>query len=85
MLRPAIFKKDYRKKHAWQYDIRLKNLKDDIKTSGLTEKELSNLKVSDFDFDYVPADFKTKCNEIKNFIERHEWLGSMPLEFPKKN
>lgn len=69
--------KDYNKDHCWQYDIRLKNREDDVKKSGLTELEISKIKVSDFDMKFECK--KKVWDEVKEFIERHEWLGKMGL------
>jgi hypothetical protein len=60
----------YNKEHSWQYEIRLNSIDDfDSKT---------NLKVSDFTFEYVSEKDKKSCGEIKEFIEKYEWLGKMP-------
>lgn len=64
----------YDKNHCWQYDIRLKNLERDILDAGLSIEEVKSLKVSDFTFSLSDkSDFK----EIKEFIIRHEWLGTL--------
>ncbi len=44
----------------------------------MLESEAKHLKISDFKFEFVSRDEKKKCDEIKNFIKRHEWLGKMP-------
>lgn len=46
-----VHDREYDKEHCWQYDIRLKNLEEDIKLSGLPEDEIKNLKASDFELD----------------------------------
>ena len=69
----------YNKEHCWQYDIRLNNLEQDLFNFGIKKEEASLIKVSDFDFGYVASEEKNKCAEIKQFIERHEWLGKMPM------
>lgn len=71
--------KEYDKDHCWQYEIRLQNREQDLSESGLTEAEVAGLRCEDFDFEYVPKDDKPQCQEIKRFIERHEWLGNIPL------
>ena len=71
--------KDYKAGHCWQYEIRQQNLSLDLEESGLSEEEARNLSVSDFDFTFVPKENKEGCQEIKGFIERHEWLGKMPV------
>jgi hypothetical protein len=69
--------RDYNEKHCWQYDIRLNNLTDDLTQAGLTADEVEKLKVSDFTFQFEQKD--TCFEEIKAFIERHEWLGRVSL------
>jgi len=64
--------------HCWQYEVRKQNLDEDIKLAGLNLTEISSLKVSDFEFQYVPKTNELQCQKIKAFIERHEWLGKMP-------
>lgn len=65
----------YDEQHCWQYDIRLKNLKDDLFNCGLTEENIKQLKVSDFIFKNVTD--KSEQRKLKQFIERHEWLGNL--------
>ena len=72
------FKTNYNKKHAWQYDIRLKNFEADLAQSNLSREELLNLNIKDFKFSFIDSKHIFKCHEIKSFIERHEWLGKMP-------
>ena len=55
------------------------NKKEDLQIAGMTEQEAAGLRVSDFDFDFVPKEDKEKCSEIRTFIERHEWLGKLPI------
>jgi len=66
---------DYSKDHCWQYDIRLKNEKEDIKKLPLTEEEIKNLKTSDFVYKLVTD--KRERKNLTKFIERHEWLGNL--------
>lgn len=88
--------KTYDKDHCWQYDIRLSNREEDLKAAGLTEADVKDLKISDFEFSYVHAgkdsrnlpdnyvvteDNAEVCKDVKAFIERHEWLGKLSL-FP---
>jgi hypothetical protein len=70
---------EYDKEHCWQYEIRQQNKSGDVLSSGLTHEEIKNLKTSDFKFEYVPAEDKKTCREIVSFIEKHEWLGKMPI------
>ena len=70
--------KDFGKQHCWQYEVRLQNLAEDLEEASLTEEAASQLRTSDFDFAYVDKTDKDRCDEIKRFIERHEWLGKLP-------
>ena len=69
--------KDYQGDKCWQGYMRLLNLLDDLKTVGLTLEESKQLRTSDFVFGYVSKEDKEGCREIKEFIERHEWLGKL--------
>jgi hypothetical protein len=69
---------DYDKPHCWQYDIRVRNLEEDLRSAGLTQAQANALTVHDFTFDYVDKSDKKTCREIVEFIERHEWLGKVP-------
>ncbi len=70
--------KDFGKQHCWQYEVRLQNLAEDLEEANLTEEAASQLRTSDFDFAYVDKSDKEQCQEIKHFIQRHEWLGKLP-------
>jgi len=67
--------KNYDKDHCWQYDIRLNNKEEDLILAGLTEVGASKLKVKDFTFKNVTL--KEEQNKLKEFIKRHEWLGTL--------
>ena len=69
--------RDYNKDHCWQYDIRLNNLEEDLILAGLTADDVNNLNIADFVLQYEEKEI---CyEEVKSFIERHEWLGRMSL------
>ena len=70
---------NYKQGHCWQYEIRQQNLAEDLEEAGLSRDAMAALTVDDFDFYFVPKDDKVGCREIKQFIERHEWLGKMPI------
>ena len=70
--------KNYSKDHCWQYEIRLQNLEDDLKAIGLSKDEMEKLSIDDFLFSYVDKEDKKQCEEIKDFIKKHEWLGNIP-------
>lgn len=67
--------RNYDKDHCWQYDIRVRNLDQDIADSGIPKDRLASLKVSDFVF--RPLLTKEDRKEATEFIERHEWLGNL--------
>ena len=62
---------------CWQYAIRQQNQNSDLQESGLTEETAIKLNVDDFTFHFVPKDDKATVKLIKQFIEKHEWLGKM--------
>ena len=68
--------KEYDQTHCWQYDIRLKNLQDDLRYANITKEESDKLTVSDFEFKCVEGTSKDKKPLIE-FIKRHEWLGTI--------
>ena len=65
----------YDKSHCWQYDIRVKNFEEDLIICGLTKEYVEQLRVSDFE--YKNTTNKAEQQELKKFIERHEWLGNL--------
>lgn len=67
--------RNYDQPHCWQYDIRLRNREQDLADAGLTEDYVQELSTSDFHFTIVEdADERRR---LKEFIERHEWLGNL--------
>jgi len=66
---------EYDQDHCWQYDIRVRNLEDDLIEADMTKEEMQALKVSDFDF-YIVTDVDERM-ECVEFIKRHEWLGTL--------
>ena len=63
----------YDKNHCWQYDIRINNLEEDLRITNLTLDETQLLRVSDFDLQYE----ENIIDEARDFIKRHEWLGTL--------
>lgn len=55
--------------------MRLSNRSEDLLNHNLTEDYVCNLSVSDFYFKVVTC--KKEKNNLKKFIERHEWLGTL--------
>lgn len=70
--------KDYKGGKCWQAYISEVNRASDLQEAGLTEDDALKLRTSDFEFAYVPSEDKNLCKEIKEFIERHEWLAKLP-------
>jgi hypothetical protein len=68
---------NYNSDSCWQYDIRQRNRDLDLTDYGFTIDDVKNLKVNDFQFEFVPKDNKEMAQQIRKFIERHEWLGKM--------
>lgn len=67
--------RNYDKDHCWQYEMKLKTLKDDKEELDMSKEYIKNLRVSDFEFEYVSNE---RYDEIEEFILRYEWLGTMP-------
>ena len=67
--------KTYNKNHCWQYDIRVNNLEEDLLLCNLTKDYVDKLRVTDFKF--VNVTDKEERHNLKLFIERHEWLGTL--------
>ena len=70
--------KEYTGDKCWQAYISEVNRTVDLAEAGLTEEEASKLRIDDFEFAYVSKDQKHLCKEVKEFIERHEWLAKLP-------
>ena len=68
----------YTGEKCWQAHVSDLNREEDMELSGLTSSEISSLRTSDFIFEHVPSDDKMACEEIKLFIQKHEWLGKLP-------
>ncbi len=60
---------------CWQYEIRLKNLEEDLTLANLTKEEAEKLTCQDFTFKEVSN--KTEQQNLINFITKHEWLGNI--------
>jgi len=67
----------YNKEHSWQYDIRLNTYDFDVEYLKVLNIDISKLKVSDFNFEFVDKT-DTRVKDIVEFIKRYEWLGTMP-------
>lgn len=68
----------YDKAHCFQKEQRILNLEQDLRELGMSEEEASAIRVSDMTFRHVESTDKAACAEVKAFIERHEWLGTVP-------
>lgn len=66
---------EYDKNHCWQYDIRLNNLEKDLIECNISKEYAEKLSVADFEFKNITD--KKEQQELKLFIERHEWLGNL--------
>lgn len=66
----------YDKDHCWQYDIRLNNIKDDLR---LLPDEVDYRELSVKDFTFRNLDCVCDKKDAAAFIRRHEWLGDIAL------
>jgi len=63
---------EYDKPHCWQYEVK-------IQQTGTDFIFEPNISIKDLEFHYIPRECKSGCDEVKEFIERYEWLGKMPI------
>ncbi len=70
--------KNYEGDSCWQYNIRQRNLDQDLKEASMSIDQMKELRTRDFTFQYIDKSDIDQCREIVRFIERHEWLGKMP-------
>jgi hypothetical protein len=97
--------KDLEAEHCWQYEVRLRNMQEDLQEIGKDLAWAESLRTTDFDFVAVvePPPFslpfcynekwykkklneyratvkkyKEQCDEVRDFIIRHEFLGCLP-------
>ena len=88
--------KDLEAEHCWQYEVRLRNMQEDLQAIGKDLAWAESLRTTDFDFVAVvepvkeayedepkeyTADlkkYKEQCDEVRDFIIRHEFLGCLP-------
>lgn len=66
--------REYNSNVCWQYDMRIKNLTEDLAIISNTF-DVSKLDVSDFEF--KPIIDKPEKDRAKSFIVRYEWLGNI--------
>lgn len=67
--------KEYTEGCCFQFDIRVRNREEDLFYSGLTEEYVQSLTVSDFNYHVSKTEDEKKA--CKEFISRHEWLGTV--------
>lgn len=73
---------EYDSSSCWQYEIRQKNLQQDLDEAGLTQEQVEAFRVSDFVFAGFTKEsdtYEVEFPKVRAFIERHEWLGKMSL------
>jgi hypothetical protein len=68
----------YENSRCWQSHVREKNFQEGIKELNLADFRIEELRIRDFEFRFIAKEDQKMCLRIKEFIERHEWLGKMP-------
>jgi len=72
----------YNENECWQHYISKINLSEDINILSKYDININNYKekisITNFIFEYIDKTNKQKCKEIKEFIEKYEWLGKLP-------
>ncbi len=99
--------KDLEAEHCWQYEVRLRNMQEDLQEIGKDLAWAESLRTTDFDFVAVVEPllrcfcykkmrirrnlknteptfkkYKEQCDEVRDFIIRHEFLGCLPIDQP---
>lgn len=69
-----ISRLDFNNNYSWQYNIRLNNLENDIQKLSFDHNKLI---IKDFKFEFIDKN-DSRAKDVKNFIEKYEWLGKMP-------
>lgn len=75
----ADFKEYTNEFKCWQRILKEKLLSEDLTNHNFLMECIDTIKIDDFDFSFVDVSDQEKCQEIKNFVVRYEWLGNMPL------
>ena len=65
--------------YCWQYIKQQESLHSDIQRVGLSQAQIEALRVSDFEFMYIPNSDKLSCERVNRFIREHEWLGTIHM------
>lgn len=69
---------NYDKQWCYQYEMRRSLREEDLRFFDLSEDDVGRLRVEDFTFSAVDGDDEQTKRMCKSFIERHEWLGTIP-------
>ena len=69
---------NYDKQWCYQFEMRLSLREEDLRFSNLSEDDVKRLRVEDFTFSAVNNDDERTKRMCQMFIERHEWLGTIP-------
>lgn len=72
--------REYTGPMCWQGYLRSQNLDEDLASVGISKEEADRITIDDLRFEHVPKSDTQTCNEIKEFIKRHEWLGKIPSQ-----
>lgn len=67
--------RNYKENHCYQYQKRLDTLEEDKKKYNLTDEDIVNISLSDYEFKFVTDDKERK--ECYEFVKRYEWLCSI--------
>lgn len=68
----------YDKDHCFQKEQRIQNAEEDLRALGMSAEQAQKIRISDMSFEHVPSDRKDACAYVRDFIVRHEWLGTLP-------
>lgn len=71
--------KNYKEEHCYQYQKRIDTLEEDKIKYNLTDEDIANISLSDYDFKLI-TDAQEKKEAI-DFVKKYEWLGNIS-QFP---
>lgn len=60
-----------------QHKVKIKNIQYDLELFELTKDQVEEIQIQDLTFEVIQKDNKQRIKEVKEFINRYEWLGKI--------
>lgn len=67
---------DYDKEHCWQYEVKMQTLQEDLSELHINPQDIQ---LYQLEFRHIPSEDQEGCKHVRDFIERYEWLGKLPV------